>query len=155
MGFSEKMRESLGAEGARVRVVAPEGTVPRGQTTTASVTITGGTREATIDALIVRVVEADRYWVRSFDGARVEEADAQALTNRSGLTAGWDRQPVLEQRLELSQVIPPGSEHSLTIDVPVPTDCKATSVCCSHTLNVQADIKGQIDPAGNARINLA
>lgn len=154
MGFSEKMRESLGAEGARVRVQAPRGTIPRGKTTIASVTITGGTREATVDALIVRVVEADRHWIRDEDGLRISEQEAQALDDRKGLTAGWDRHPVVEERMELHRAIEPGSEHALDIEVPVPGHCKATSPCCSHTLNVQADIKGQIDPAGNARIDI-
>ena len=154
MGFSEKMRESLGAEGARVQVKAPEAAVVRGEIATASITITGGTRPATIDAVIVRIVEADRHWVRNEDGARVSEDEAQALPDRKGLTAGWDRHPVVVQRVELAHEVEPGSEHALTVDVTVPW-CKATSPCCSHTLNVQADIKGQIDPAGNARIVLA
>ena len=154
MGFSEKMRESLGAEGARVQVKAPEGAVARGEVATAAITITGGTRPATVDALIVRIVEADRHWIRDEDGARVSEEDAQALGDRKGLTAGWDRHSVVVHRVALDTPIEPGSEHSLTVDVNVPW-CKATSPCCSHTLNVQADIKGQIDPAGNARITLA
>ncbi len=153
MGFSEKMRESLGAEGARVQVKAPAGAVPRGESTTADVIIVGGTRPATVDALIVRIVEADRHWVRNEDGMRVSEDEAQALASRKGLTAGWDRHAVLEQRVELQQPLEPGSEHALTVDVGVPW-CKPTSPCCSHTLNVQADIKGQIDPTGNARITL-
>jgi hypothetical protein len=154
MGFSEKMRESLGAEGARVLVKAPEGAVARGEIATASITITGGTRPATVDALIVRIVEADRHWVRNDDGGRVSEDEAQALSDRKGLTAAWDRQAVAVQRVELGKDVEPGSEHALTIEVTVPA-CKATSPCCSHTLNVQADIKGQIDPAGNARITIA
>lgn len=154
MGFSEKMRESLGAEGARVHVKAPEAAVVRGEIATASITITGGTRPATVDALIVRIVEADRHWVRSEDGARVSEEEAHSLGDRKGLTAGWDRHPVVVQRVELGKDVEPGSEHALTVDVTVPW-CKATSPHCSHTLNVQADIKGQIDPTGNARITLA
>ncbi|MCX4242856.1 sporulation protein [Paraliomyxa miuraensis] len=151
MGFSEKMRESLGAEGARVHVKAPEGAVERGQTATASITIVGGTRPATVDTLVVRIVEADRHWIRDEDGARVSEQDAQAMGDRKGLTAGWDRHPVVEQRVELARAIEPGAEHELTVDIEVP-QCQATSPYCSHTLNVRADIKGQIDPAGNARI---
>jgi sporulation-control protein spo0M len=155
MGFSEKMRESLGAEGARVQVKAPEGAVARGEVASAAITITGGTRPATIDALIVRIVEADRHWVSNDDGARVSEEQAQAMGDRKGLTAGWERHPVVVQRVELGAPIEPGSEHALTVEITVPWGCKATSPCCSHTLNVQADIKGQIDPAGNARITLA
>lgn len=155
MGFSEKMRESLGAEGARVQVKAPEGGVARGENATAAITITGGTRPATVEALIVRIIEADRHWVRNDDGARVSEDEAQALADRKGLTAAWDRHPVVVQRMEIGKDVEPGSEHAFTVDVTVPWGCKATSPCCSHTLNVQADIKGQIDPAGNARITLA
>ncbi len=154
MGFSEKMRESLGAEGTRVQVKAPEGAVARGEVATASITITGGTRPATVEALIVRLIEADRHWVRNDDGARVSEDEASALEDRRGLTAGWDRHPVAVQRVELGKEIEAGSEHAVTVEVPVPW-CKATSPCCSHTLNVQADVKGQIDPAGNARITIA
>jgi sporulation-control protein spo0M len=154
MGFSEKMRESLGAEGARVQVKAPEGAVARGEIATAAITIVGGTRPATVDALIVRIIEADRHWVRDEDGQRVSEEEAQALGDRRGLTAAWDRRPVVVQHVELHQSIEPGGEHSLAVDVTVPP-CKATSPCCSHTLNVQADVKGQIDPTGNARITVA
>lgn len=154
MGFSEKMRESLGAEGARVQVKAPEGAVARGEIATASITITGGTRPAVVDALIVRIVEADRHWVRTDDGARISEDEAQALVDRKGLAAGWERHPVVVQRVELGKDVEPGSEHAVTVELTVPW-CKATSPCCSHTLNVQADIKGQIDPAGNARIVVA
>jgi sporulation-control protein spo0M len=155
MGFSEKMRESLGAEGARVQVKAPAGAVARGETATAEITITGGTRPATVEAIIVRIIEADRHWVRNDDGARVSEEEAQALADRKGLTAAWDRQPVVVQRMEIGKDVEPGGEHTLTVDVTVPWGCKATSSSCSHTLNVQADIQGQIDPAGNARITLA
>lgn len=153
MGFSEKMRESLGAEGARVQVKAPEGDVARGQTVAAAITMTGGTRPATVDALVVRIIEADRHWVRSDDGARVTEGEAQAQASLAGLTAAWERRAVHEQRIELATAIEPGSEHALTVDVEVPY-CQPTSPCCSHTLNVRADIKGQIDPAGNARITI-
>ncbi len=155
MGFSEKMRESLGAEGARVQVKVPEEAIGRGETTTAAITIVGGTRSATIDALFVRIVEADRHWIRDEDEARLTEEEARALDDRKGLEAGWDRRPVLEHRVAVEHTVEPGQEHTLTIDVQVPADCQATSPSCSHTLNVQADIKGQIDPAGNARVTLS
>ncbi len=154
MGFSEKMRESLGAEGARVHVKLPEGPVAPGQTASAEVKIVGGTRDATVDALIVRIVEADRHWTRDEDGTRVTEADAQALSDRKGLTAGWTRNPVVEQRVEVGHTILASQEHALTVELPVPEHCKPTTSSCSHTFNVQADIKGQIDPAGNARITI-
>ncbi|MCH9687559.1 MAG: sporulation protein [Deltaproteobacteria bacterium] len=154
MGFSEKMRESLGAEGARVQVTAPPQVVPRGETTTASVTIVGGTRAATVDALIVRLVEADRHWIRNEDGERLSEQEVRDLGHRKGLTAGWDRRPVVEHRVDLVQTIEPSAEHEVTVDVPIPAECGPTTPACSHTLNIQADIKGQIDPTGNARITL-
>lgn len=154
MGFSEKMRESLGAEGARVRVQAPEGTMSRGETTSVSIEIEGGTRAATVDALIVRIVEADRHWIRDEDGAHVAEDEAQSMSSRKGLTAGWSRYAVVEQRVEVGRTVEPREQYALTVEIPVPADCKATAPFCSHTLNVQADIKGQIDPAGNVRITV-
>lgn len=155
MGFSEKMRESLGAEGARVQVQAPDAPVARGETTTVAVNIVGGTRDATIDALIVRVVEADRHWTRNDDGQRVSEEEAQGLDDRRSLTAGWDRRPVSEHRVEVGHTVLANDQHSLSIDVTVPAECKPTAPYCSHTLNVQADIKGQIDPTGNVRVTVA
>lgn len=154
MGFSEKMRESLGAEGARIEVVPPSRPVAPGGRARATVAIVGGTRPAQVDALIVRIVEADRHWVTR-DGERVEEERAAALDDRRHLTAGWDRYTAAERRIALGRTIEPGERHEVEVELDVPVEVKPTSVCCSHTLNVQADIKGQIDPAGNARLVIA
>lgn len=154
MGFSEKMRESLGAEGARVQVAAPQGPLGRGESASISVNITGGTRAATIDGLIVRIVEADRHWTRNEDGQRMSEEEVHGLSDRRGLTAGWDRRAVSEHRVDVGQTVEPHAEHDITVEVTVPEGCKLTAPYCSHTLNVQADIKGQIDPTGNVRVTV-
>jgi hypothetical protein len=151
MSFSEKMRESLGAEGLRLEVKPPSASLVAGHTTEATVTMIGGTKAARVDALTVRIVEADRHWL-SESGARIDEDEAQALSDRRHLTAGWDRRTVGERRIAVGRDVAEGGAETIAVEIEVPADCKPSSVSCAHTLNVQADIKGQIDPTGNARI---
>ena len=153
MGFSDKMRESLGAEGARVEVTLPAGAVGAGTTASATITIVGGSKAASVEAIVVRLVEADRHWTDG-DGQRVEEAEAAQLSDRRHLTAGWTRNTIGERRHEIGTTVEPGARHEVQIDFDVPASCRPTSPACSHTLNVQADIKGQIDPTGNARVQI-
>jgi sporulation-control protein spo0M len=122
-----------------------------GRAAEASVTMIGGTKPARVDALVVRIVEADRHW-RSESGARVAEDEAQSLPDRRDLTAGWDRRTVGEHRISVGRDVEAGAEETVAVELEIPAECKASSVSCAHTLNVQADIKGQIDPTGNARI---
>lgn len=153
MGFSEKMRDSLGAEGAKLEVSPPAAKVAPGAEISASVTIVGGSKPAVVDALVVRVVEADRHWVDG-DGNTVSEADAQARSDRTGLVAAWTRTTCAEQRVAVEVTVEPGARHQLTVALNVPESCRATSAACTHTLHVQADIKGQIDPTAHARFEI-
>jgi hypothetical protein len=150
MGFTDKMRESLGAEGARLEVTSPTTPTPPGERALAKIVIVGGTRPAHVEALVVRLVEADRHWVGQ-DGATVSEEDAQAQDDRRHLTADWTRTTVDERRIGIGADVEAGGRHEVEVEIDVPARCKPTSVACSHTLNVQADIRGQIDPTGNAR----
>lgn len=150
MGFTDKMRESLGAEGARIEVTPPSQTTAPGERAVAKIAIVGGTRAAHVQALVARIVEADRHWV-SADGDVVTEEAAQALPDRRHLTAGWTRTTMVERRVDVGADIEPGGRHEIELEIEVPSRCKPTSVARSHTLNVQADIRGQIDPTGNAR----
>jgi sporulation-control protein spo0M len=150
MGFSDKMRDSLGVEGTRLEVAAPKDPVAPGAIGQAQVTIVGGSKPAHVEALVVRIVEADRHWVDG-DGGRVSEADAAELEDRRHLTAAWTRNNTAEYRHDVGVTIEPGQRHEVEVAFEVPSACGATSVARSHTLNVQADIKGQIDPTGNAR----
>jgi len=153
MGFSEKMRDSLGAEGAKLEVSPPSGKVAPGAGISASVTIVGGSKPAVVDALMIRVVEADRHWVDG-DGNTVSEADAQARSDRTGLVAAWTRTTRTEQRIAVDVTVEPSARHEVTVDLTVPDSCSATSAACTHTLYVQADIKGQIDPTAQARFEI-
>lgn len=153
MSFSDKMRDSLGAEGARIEVTPPGDTIAVGSVAQFGVTIAGGTRAAKIDALIVRLVQADRHWITE-DGSTVSEADAPPREERKGLTAGWTRSPVAELRVAVDHTVDAGQSHVVDVELAIPDACTASSAACSYTLNVQADIKGQIDPTGNARIAL-
>ena len=154
MSFSDKMRDSLGAEGARIEVSPPRSAVAPGGQGEATVTIVGGSRTARVDALIVKVVQADRHWVDA-SGAVIAEAEAPARDARKGLTAGWTRTPVTELRVAVERTVEPGERHDVKVQLAIPGECKSSSDACSHTLNVQADIKGQIDPTGNARMIVA
>lgn len=153
MSFSEKMRESLGAGGVGLKVAptAEEASVTAGTALRANVTLDGGNRSAHVDALVLRLIEADRHWTDA-DGNRIEEADAAALEDRRHLTAGWDRRTVAELRVGVDVEIDVSGSKDVDVSIDVPGECKPTSVSCAHTLNVQADIKGQIDPTANARV---
>jgi sporulation-control protein spo0M len=153
MGFSEKMRDSLGAEGAKLEVTAPPGTIAAGEVITFGVTIIGGSKPAVVEALLVRVVEAARHWVDG-DGNNVSEDEAQARDDRTGLVAGWTRTTLGELRVAVDVTVEPGARHDVEIEVglEVPGGCRSSSPACNHTLHVQADIKGQIDPTAQARL---
>lgn len=154
MGFSEQMRESLGAEGARVEVRTDANAVHPGGRVAAMVIIHGGTEAARVDALRVRVIEAQRHWT-SQDGARVEENDAARLEDRGHLMPAWTQRTIRELRVDVASDVQPGSEHEVPLEIDLPEDASATSPWCVVTLNAQADIKGQIDPTGNGRVTVA
>ncbi len=154
MGFSDKMRESLGAEGARVEVSGADATVAPGQPAHATVRIHGGTRPAQIDALIVRLVEARRHWTDTA-GATIDEAQAQSLPDRGDLMPVWTRTTVAESRVEVGHIVDASEEREIEVDLVVPDNCGETTPACAVTLHAQADIKGQIDPTGTTKIRIA
>lgn len=151
MTFSEKMRESLGAEGVRLELGVPAQHLSPGRPAAATVTMSGGTKPARVDSLLVRVIEADRHWLDA-DGRRLPEDEVRDLADRRHLTAGWDRTMVGETRVEVGTALEPGDQTPFQIEVEVPSSCQPSAVHRAHILNVQADVKGQIDPTANARI---
>lgn len=152
MSFSEKMRESLGAGGVGLQIaVQGEDGIAAGNPLNATVTLAGGNRSAHVDALVLRLIEADRHWTDG-EGNRVEESEAAALEDRRHLTAGWERRMVAEVRVSVDQEVADAGSQAIDVALEIPDACNATSVSCAHTLNVQADIKGQIDPTANARV---
>lgn len=152
MGFSEKMRDSLGAEGAKIEVVAPSDAVAPGAAAKFSVAIVGGSKTASVDALTVRLVEATRHWVDADGAHRAETSVTEA--ERATLTAGWTRATIAETRVELGVTVEPGARNSVDVELAVPEQASSSSPACTHTLSVQADIKGQIDPTGQARVTI-
>lgn len=151
MSFSEKMRASLGAGGVRVELQPPQDGVEPGGRARTSLQMTGGTRPAQIDTVMVRLVEADRHWLDE-SGGRVEEEVAQGMSDRSHLTAGWSRRTIGEQRFDVGRSVEPGEHFDMDLEFDIPPDARRTTVSRSHTLNVQADIPGQIDPTANIRV---
>jgi len=154
MDFTDKMRDGLGASGARVEVRTADSSVAPGARLTATVVITGGNRAAQVDALMLRLIEARRHWVAA-DGETVSEADAQALEDRGHLTPGWTRTTTVEERVKVGHTVEAGGQDEVDVQIEVPETCQPTAADCSYTLNVQADIKGQIDPTGNATVTVA
>lgn len=150
MGFSEKMRDSLGAEGARLEVHPPATTIAAGATASISVLIVGGTKPAAVDALVVRLFEAHRHWTDP-TGATIPESDPR---DRRGLVPQWSKVARSEQRIAVGTTIEPGQRHEIAIELAIPDGVESTSASCNHTVHVQADIKGQIDPTGLARITI-
>ncbi len=122
-----------------------------GGTLQAHVTLAGGTSDARVDALVLRLIEADRYWTDG-EGRRIAESDAAQLDGHESLRAAWDRRTVAQARLTVDVDVVASSEQTIDVELTVPPECGFTSVSCAHTLNVQADIKGQIDPTANARV---
>ena len=148
MGFSEKMRDSLGAEGARLEVHPPATAMAAGATASVSVLIFGGSKPAAVDALVIRLFEAHRHWTDG-TGATIPESDPR---DRRGLVPQWSKVQLSEQRIDVGTTIEPGQRHEIAIELPIPDGIEATSAACNHTVHVQADIKGQIDPTALARI---
>jgi sporulation-control protein spo0M len=153
MGFSEKMRDSLGGEGAKIEVVPPSDAVAPGDTARFAVVIVGGSKAAAVDALTLRLVQAVRHWVDASGNTHDEDSvDGEA---RLAMTAGWTRTTCAEWQMPLTVTVEPGMRHTIEVELAVPPDAVATSAACTHALSVQADIKGQIDPTGQARVQLA
>jgi sporulation-control protein spo0M len=154
MDFTDKMRDGLGASGARVDVRVPDSPVAAGARLSATVVIAGGSKAAQIDALMLRLIEARRHWVAA-DGETVTEADAKALEDRGHLNPAWTRTTTAELRVKVGHTVEAGENHDVEIQIEIPDSCQPTAADCAHTLNVQADIKGQIDPTGNATVKVA
>jgi sporulation-control protein spo0M len=154
MSFSERMKESLGVEGARVEVAAPEQAVPVGQDASLKISIVGGSRDAQIDNLILRLIESRRHW-RTPDGQVISDEEANSRADRRQLMPTWSRRIVAESTLPVNQHIDAGGNHQIDLPLPLPNDCGATTSACVITVNAQADIKGQIDPTGTATLTTA
>ncbi|EDM79891.1 hypothetical protein PPSIR1_22656 [Plesiocystis pacifica SIR-1] len=158
MGFSDKMRETLGSEGARLQVKTDDdgwaARVSPGGTAEASVTIRGGTKMARVEALVLRVIVRHRNWSDG-QGMTLTDAQARELDDRSHLTPAWSRELVSEARVEVGAEVDVEAEREVAVSVPVPEHCDATTSSCTVALLVQADIRGQIDPTVTGKVLVA
>lgn len=154
MSFSEKMRESLGAEGVSLELLAPSEPLFAGQPYRGTIQLLGGSRVAHIERLVVRLIEADRFW-KDETGASIHEDEAQGRPDLRDLTPAWSRRTLQTFVFDLGRDLEAHGRVSLPIEIVVPEDCKPSSICCSHTLSAQAAIRGQIDPSTLARIIVA
>jgi sporulation-control protein spo0M len=158
MGFSDKMRETLGSVGARLTVLADdEGWAARvqpGESATTKIRIVGGTVPARVEALVMRVITRHRHWT---DGRGMALTDAQAheLDDRRHLTPSWSRETIQETRIEVDREVDAGAEQIVEVTVAVPPHCDRTTPACTITLHAQADIRGQIDPTATGKLLVA
>lgn len=158
MGFSDKMRETLGSVGARLTVMADdEGWAARlqpGETTTAKIRIVGGTLPARVESLVMRVITRHRHWTDG-RGFALTDAQARELEDRRHLTPSWSRETIHESRVEVDREVDAGAEEIVEITVAVPAHCDRTTSACTITLHAQADIRGQIDPTATGKLLVA
>ncbi|PRQ06573.1 sporulation protein [Enhygromyxa salina] len=155
MGFSDKMRETLGSEGARLEFVQdPDGWTARvapGGTAEATLRLAGGTKTARVEGVILRVFVRHRHWADA-QGMELTEQQALELEDRNHLMPAWSREQLSQTRVEVEQDIEPGAQQELTVQVQVPEHCDATTRSCTITLHAQADIRGQIDPTVTGKL---
>ncbi|MGB1698516.1 MAG: sporulation protein [Nannocystaceae bacterium] len=145
------MKDSLGGDGATVLVQTNNAMVGRGSALEVNVVVEGGNKPATVDALILRVLEARRHWVDEA-GTVIQESDAPEPSQRGSLRPEWTQTILEEQTVQVGQEVSPGDSAYLPVVVEIPAQCGPTGDGCKVTINAQADIKHQIDPSGNGRI---
>jgi sporulation-control protein spo0M len=157
MGFSDKMRETLGSEGARLEFVHDDdGWAARatpGGTVEAKLRIAGGTKTARVEGVVLRVFVRHRHWADK-QGMKLTEQQALELEldDRNHLMPAWSRELIGQTRVEVEQDIEAGAERELSVQVLVPEHCDATTRACTITLHAQADIRGQIDPTVTGKL---
>jgi sporulation-control protein spo0M len=155
MGFSDKMRETLGSEGARVKFVEDgEGwaaKVAPGGTVEALISIAGGTKTARVEGVVLSVIVRHRHWADG-RGLALTEEQARELADRTHLMPAWSRDLIGQTRVEVEADVEPGAEREVLVAIPVPEHCDRTTSSCTITLHAQADIRGQIDPTATGKL---
>ena len=155
MGFSDKMRETLGSEGARVNFVEDDSGwaahVNPGGAAEAKLQIVGGTKTARVEGVVLRVIVRHRNWSDN-QGMTLTEAQALELDDRSHLMPAWSHDDLGQIRVDVEEEIDAGSERELSVSVPIPEHCDTTTNACTVTLHAQADIRGQIDPTATGKL---
>ncbi len=155
MGFSDKMRETLGSEGARVMFMADDegwsAHVTPGDVAEAKIRLTGGTKTSRVEGLVLHLIVRHRHW-NDGQGMALTEDQARELDNRSHLMPAWSRDLIGQTRVEIEEDIEPGDEHELSVQIPVPSHCDRTTSACTVTVHAQVDIRGQIDPTATGKL---
>jgi len=158
MGFSDKMRETLGSEGAQVKFSEDDegwaAQVSPGTSAEAKIQLVGGTKTARVEGVVFTVIVRHRHWSDN-EGMTLTEGQAGELADRSHLMPAWSREVLEQIRVNVEQDIEPGAERELEVSVPVPTHCDTTTDSCTITLLAQADIRGQIDPTATGKLLVA
>ena len=158
MGFSDKMRETLGSEGARVQFLTDDegwsARVAPGDTAEAKIRLTGGTKTAHVEGVVLRVIIRHRHWSDG-QGMALTEDQARELDSRNHLMPAWSRDLLGQTRVNVDEDIDPGSERELSVQISVPDHCDRTTNACTVTVHAQIDIRGQIDPTATGKLLVA
>jgi hypothetical protein len=80
------------------------------------------------------------------------EAQVGERPDRRRLEPVWERQVVHEGTIAVGRPLEPSASEDVDIELRVPEHCPETTLSCTYMLNVQAQIKGQIDPSANANV---
>jgi sporulation-control protein spo0M len=158
MGFSDKMRETLGSEGARVQFLTDDegwsARVNPGEIAEAKIRLTGGTKTARIEGVVLRVFIRHRHW-SDRQGMALTEDQARELDDRGHLMPAWSRELIGQTRVAVNEDIDPGHERELSVQIPVPDHCDRTTNACTITVHAQVDIREQIDPTATGKLLVA
>lgn len=158
MGFSDKMRETLGSEGARVQFLTDDegwsAHVAPGETAETRIRLTGGTKTARVEGVVLRVFIRHRHW-SDRQGMGLTEEQARELDDRGHLMPAWSRELLGQTRVVVQEDIEPGNERELSVQIPVPEHCDRTTNACTITVHAQVDIRGQIDPTATGKLLVA
>ncbi len=155
MGFSDKMRETLGSEGARVVFVNDDegwsARVAPGDTAEAKIRLTGGTKTAHVEGVVMHLIVRHRHWADG-QGMALTESQAAELDDRGHLMPAWSRDLIGQARVDVGEDLEPGAERELSLQISVPAHCDRTTHACTVTVHAQVDIRGQIDPTATGQL---
>ncbi|TPV95784.1 MAG: hypothetical protein B7733_08160 [Myxococcales bacterium FL481] len=153
MTFSESMQACLRGSGVRVEVEPQAPRATRGATCPATIRVSGGTDEALLRSVVLRLLVATRQWTEP-DGQPVEASRFTTRASRRHLSPVWTRTTVAEARVEVHERVAAGASTVVDAEVPVPEACPVTGPGTVLSVNAQAVVEGQIDPTASAAVTI-
>ncbi|MEE9383658.1 MAG: sporulation protein [Nannocystaceae bacterium] len=154
MAFSESMQKSLGDGGTRLDIRLAQPRAARRDACAGSVSLLVGTRAATLQALLLRVLSASRHWTDE-ENQTISEAEARTMPHRRHLSPTWIHETISEVRVDLGRTIEPGEMADIEVSFVIPERCPLSGPANVIRVHVQAVMEGQIDPTDGAILTVA